>query len=245
MAAGIFAVRRDAGGIAVASGLAALILGTLAAVAWQARGLSALQIWDWRAVWFTIWQAALSAALSAILAVPVARALARRRFPGRRALVTLLGAPFILPVIVAIMGLIAVFGRTGAINETLRAIGLGEFSVYGWQGVILAHVFFNLPLSVRLILQGWQSIPVERFRLAESLGFAPADMSRHLERPMLRAVLPGVCLAVFLVCLTSFTVALALGAVLRPPRLNWPSTRRSVLISIWGARPRWDLCRSR
>lgn len=211
MAAGIFAVRRDAGGIAVASGLAALILGTLAAVAWQAKGLSALQIWDWRAVWFTIWQAALSAALSAILAVPVARALARRRFPGRRALVTLLGAPFILPVIVAIMGLIAVFGRTGAINETLRAIGLGEFSVYGWQGVILAHVFFNLPLSVRLILQGWQSIPVERFRLAESLGFAPADMSRHLERPMLRAVLPGVCLAVFLVCLTSFTVALALG----------------------------------
>ncbi|MDB6177082.1 thiamine/thiamine pyrophosphate ABC transporter permease ThiP [Paracoccus sp. Z330] len=211
MASGVLALRRDAAGIAVAAALAALILGTLAAVAWQARGLSALQSWDWRAVWFTIWQAALSAALSAGLAVPVARAFARRRFPGRALLVTLLGAPFILPVIVAIMGLIAVFGRTGAINEALRAVGIGEFSVYGWQGVVLAHVFFNLPLSIRLILQGWQSIPVERFRLADSLGFGPADTARHLEWPMLRGVLPGIWLAVFLVCLTSFTVALALG----------------------------------
>ncbi|MAN10856.1 MAG: thiamine/thiamine pyrophosphate ABC transporter permease ThiP [Paracoccus sp. (in: a-proteobacteria)] len=211
MAAGILAIRHQSGGAAVAAGLGTLILGTLAAVAWQARGLSGLGPWDWRAVWFTIWQAAVSAGLSAALAIPVARALARRRFPGRSVLVTLLGAPFILPVIVAIMGLIAVFGRNGAINEGLRAAGLPEFSVYGWQGIILAHVFFNLPLSVRLILQGWQAIPAERFRLAESLGFAPADMARHLERPMLRGVLPGVWLAVFLVCLTSFTVALALG----------------------------------
>lgn len=211
MADGVFAIRPATGGAVVAAGLGALILGTLAAVAWQARGLSGLGPWDWRAVWFTLWQAAASGLLSAALAVPVARALARRRFPGRAALVTLLGAPFILPVIVAIMGLIAVFGRNGALNDGLRLLGLPEFSVYGWQGVILAHVFFNLPLSVRLILQGWQAIPAERFRLAESLGFAPGDVARHLERPMLRAVLPGVWLAVFLVCLSSFTVALALG----------------------------------
>ena len=48
-----------------------------------------------------------------MLAVPVARALARRRFPGRGLLVTLLGAPFLLPVIVALLGLLAVFGRAG------------------------------------------------------------------------------------------------------------------------------------
>ncbi|MFN3274781.1 MAG: thiamine/thiamine pyrophosphate ABC transporter permease ThiP [Paracoccus sp. (in: a-proteobacteria)] len=198
-------------GHAVAAALGAAILGTLAAVAWVAGGLTSLSEWDWRAVRFTLWQAALSATISAVLAVPVARALARRRFRGRGLLVTLLGAPFILPVIVAIMGLIAVFGRNGAINQALGAMGLPEFSVYGWQGVILAHVFFNLPLSVRLILQGWQAIPAERFRLAASLNFAPSDIARHLERPMLRATLPGVWLAVFLVCLTSFTVALALG----------------------------------
>lgn len=211
MAAGVSAIRRDPGGAFVAASLSLLILGTVAAVAWHARGFSGLSEWDLRAVWFTLWQAALSAGLSAVLAVPVAKALARRRFPGRSALVTLLGAPFILPVIVAIMGLISVFGRNGAINDGLRLLGLPEISIFGWQGVIIAHVFFNLPLSVRLILQGWQTIPAERFRLAASLDFTPADIARHLERPMLRDVLPGVWLAVFLVCLTSFTVALALG----------------------------------
>lgn len=212
MAAGLRGLTApEAGGAVAAAGLALLVGGTLAAVAWAAQGLGGLGPWDWRAVWFTIWQAALSATLSAVCAIPVARALARRRFPGRGLLVTLLGAPFILPVIVAIMGLIAVFGRSGAVNDALRLLGLPEVSIYGWQGVILAHVFFNLPLSVRLILQGWQAIPAERFRLAEGLGFGPRDTARHLERPMLRAVLPGVWLAVFLVCLTSFTVALALG----------------------------------
>lgn len=197
--------------MALAGLLAALILGTLGAVATAAGGLSALGPWDWAAVRFTLWQAALSATLSAAFAVPVARALARRDFAGRGLLVILLGAPFILPVIVAIMGLVAVFGRSGFVNEALRWAGLPTVSIYGWQGVILAHVFFNLPLSVRLILQGWQAIPGERLRLAASLDFGPRDIGRYLERPMLRAVLPGVWLAVFLVCLTSFAVALALG----------------------------------
>ena len=80
MAARVLALRSGLGGPAVAAGLGALILGTLAAVAWQAQGLSGLGPWDWRAVRFTVWQAALSAALSAVLAIPVARALARRRF---------------------------------------------------------------------------------------------------------------------------------------------------------------------
>lgn len=198
-------------GAAVALALAALIFGTLAAVGWAAGGLSALRPGDWAALRFTLWQAVVSATISAGLAVPVARALARRRFAGRGLLVTLLGAPFILPVIVAIMGLIAVFGRRGLVNGALGVLGLPEITIYGVAGVITAHVFFNLPLAVRLILHGWQAIPAERLRLAASLDFSPRDTARHLERPMLRATLPGVWLAVFLVCLTSFTVALALG----------------------------------
>ncbi|TKW67327.1 MAG: thiamine/thiamine pyrophosphate ABC transporter permease ThiP [Paracoccus denitrificans] len=202
--------RLTAGALA-AGVLTLLIFGTLAVVAFYAGGFSGLGPWDWRAVWFTIWQAALSATLSAVLAVPVGRALARRRFAGRGLLITLLGAPFILPVIVAVMGLISVFGRSGFVNDALAAFGLPPVSIYGWQGVILAHVFFNLPLSVRMILHGWQAIPAERLRLAASLDFGPGDIARHLERPMLREVLPGAWLAIFLVCLTSFAVALALG----------------------------------
>ena len=191
--------------------LAALVLGTLGAVTIRAGGFGALRGPDLSALWFTLWQAALSAALSCALAVPVARALYRRRFMGRGLLISLLGAPFILPTIAAVMGLIAVFGRRGFVNEALGALGLPEVTIYGAHGVIAAHVFFNLPLATRMLLHGWQAIPSERFRLAQSLGFDPAQMLRHLEGPMLRRVLPGAALAIFLVCLTSFAIALTLG----------------------------------
>ena len=88
----------------------------------------------------------MSATLSCLLAIPVARALARRQFRGRGLLVTLLGAPFLLPVIVAVLGLLAVFGRNGVLNGVLDALGLPAVSIYGFHGVVLAHVFFNLPL---------------------------------------------------------------------------------------------------
>lgn len=199
-----------ASGLAVATVLTMLCFGTLAAVLWRASA-SGLGPSDLATIRFTVAQSAVSASLSVLLAVPVARALARRQFVGRSALITLLGAPFLVPVIVAVLGLLAVFGRSGVLNSSLAAAGIPPISIYGFHGVVLAHVFFNLPLAVRMILQGWQSIPAERFHLAAALGFRPAHILRHLERPMLRAVLPGAAMVIFTLCLSSFAVALTLG----------------------------------
>src|SRR6056297_3132176 len=197
---------------AVTAALVLTLVGLpIAAVAWRAGGWGGFAPADWAALRFTLVQAALSALVSAALAVPVARALARRRFRGRGALVLLMGAPFILPVIVAILGLLSVFGRGGILNGLLDAMGLPALQIYGLHGVVLAHVFFNLPLATRLILQGWDSIPQERFRLAANLGMGPREIMRYLEWPMLRERLPSAMLVIFLICLSSFAVALTLG----------------------------------
>lgn len=190
--------------------LLALVFAPIAAVGWRGAGIS-LGPADWAAVRFSVTQALLSAFFSTLLAIPVARALARRRFPGRRALITLMGAPFLLPAVVAVLGLLAVFGRSGVLNQALVATGLPPISIYGLHGVVLAHVFLNLPLATRMILQGWLAIPAERVRLAQSLGFGPSETFRHLEAPMLREVLPGVALVILVICLTSFAVVLTLG----------------------------------
>lgn len=207
----IDALRRLWPGLIAAALVAALSLGTLLAVALRAESFSALSRFDWLAVRFTVLQALLSAALSVLFAIPAARALARRSFPGRRLLITLLGAPFILPTIVAILGLTAVFGKTGFVSILLSFAGLEPISIYGFHGVVLAHVFFNLPLATRLLLQGWGEIPAERFRLASSLQFTPSDMFRHIELPMLKEIIPGAFTVIFLICTTSFAVALTFG----------------------------------
>ena len=208
MARGAFAV--TAGG-AAALAVAALVLAPLGAVLARAGGAGWPTPADWSAVRFTVLQAALSALFSAALAIPVSRALARRRFPGRRAMILLMGAPFILPVIAAISGLLALFGRNGLLNATLSALGLPPVEIYGLHGVLLAHVFFNLPLATRLLLDGWRSIPSERFRLAAQLDMPPGAAFRLIELPMLRERLPGVLTVIFAICLSSFAVVLILG----------------------------------
>lgn len=197
-------------GALIAAAVLALLLGPLVVVLLQAGG-AGIGAPDLAALRFTVLQAALSALASVVCAVPLARALARRRFVGRGFAISALGAPFLLPVIVAVLGLLAIFGRAGVVNTGLRALGLPEVSIFGLGGVVLAHVFLNMPLATRMILQGWAAIPAERLRLAESLGFGPGHLWRHIEWPMLRAVLPGAALAVFAICLTSFAVVLVLG----------------------------------
>ncbi len=197
----------------------ATLLGlAVAALTLGSAGLTAGHAADWSlgpadgaALRFTLLQAALSALVSCLLAIPLARALARRRFAGRALLIRLLAAPFLLPVVVAVLGLLAVFGRAGPVNAALVSLGLPPLSIFGLHGVVLAHVFLNLPLATRMILQGWQAIPSERFRLAIALGMPPSAQFRHLEAPMLRGVLPGALATIFLLCLTSFAVALTLG----------------------------------
>lgn len=189
----------------------ALVAIPLFAVFSRAGGVASLGAGDWLALRFTVWQAALSAFLSCVFAIPAARALHRQRFRGREALITLLGAPFILPVIVAILGLLAVFGREGMLSQALMFVGLPRIQIYGLQGILLAHVFFNLPLAIRLILQGWQEVPAERFRLAAQLGLGSRAMFRVVEGPLLKKALPGAFLVIFVVCLSSFAVALTLG----------------------------------
>jgi len=198
-------------GIGAAALVAALILCAMGAVAMRAEPGTGLARADWSAIRFTLSQAILSAGISITLAVPVARALARRRFAGRQVLITVLGAPFILPVIVAILGILQVFGRNGWISQILISIGLEPIQIYGLHGVVLAHVFFNLPLATRLLLQGWQDIPAEQFRLAASLGAGPGALFWLLEWPMLKRLLPGAFAIIFAICLTSFAVALTLG----------------------------------
>lgn len=198
-------------GLGAATLVAALILGTLGVVAWSASEVGRLGPNDWAAVRFTVSQAVLSAVLSVVFAIPVARALSRRKFWGRGVLITLLGAPFLLPVIVAVMGLLAVFGRSGWVSQGLELVGVPPIPIYGFHGVVIAHVFFNLPLATRIILQGWAGIPAERFRLAAQLGFSSRDVARHLEWPMLKRAVPGAFAIVFAICLSSFAVALTLG----------------------------------
>jgi len=157
-----------------------------------------------RVLFFSLWQALLSTFCSVLPAILVARAFALLpEFPLRTWLLRMFALPLVVPAVVAVMGVVSVYGSDGWIP-------LGR-ALYGLNGILLAHVFFNLPLAVRLLLPQWQSIPHHHWQLGEQLGFSAWQRWRFLEWPALRETLPGVMLLVFMLCLTSFAVVLTLG----------------------------------
>ena len=193
-----------------------LALGGLVIAGWRWGGVPANPLADThirRVVLFTLWQAALSTLLSVVPALALARALVRRgAFPGRRTLMLLFALPLALPQIVVVFGVLAVWGGNGWLAQLAHWAGLDwRPNVYGLAGILIAHVFFNLPLATRLFAQVLERLPAEYWRLAAQLGMPPAAAWRFIEWPSLKSVLPGVALLVFLLCATSFTVVLVLG----------------------------------
>ncbi len=162
---------------------------------------------------FTLLQASLCALLSVGLAVPVALALASRpEFPGRRLLLRLFAVPMALPVLVGVIGILGIYGQAGVLNRMLQWSGAGSLPpIYGLAGILIAHVFYNLPLATLLLLARLEETTPETWRIAVSLGLEPRSVFRFIDLPALREALPRVLGLVFMLAVASFTIVLTLG----------------------------------
>ncbi len=204
-------------GTLMALAIMTIALGGAGALLWQAPMPDITQLWHNRylrgVLSFSIWQASLSVVLSLLLALPVARALDRQRnFPGRALLLRLMELSLVMPTIVAVSGIVGVYGRqgwlTGLVQSWLPDL---SWNLYGINGILLAHVFFNAPLGARIFLQALDSIPAPPRRIASQLGLGSFWRWRALEWPALKSVVPGVAALVFTLCFTSFAIVMTLG----------------------------------
>ncbi|MGE7369533.1 thiamine/thiamine pyrophosphate ABC transporter permease [Neorhizobium sp. NPDC001467] len=208
-------LRTAAGGLVFAGAALFIALALTALLAFDGSG-SDRPLFDayvWRILRFTLWQAGLSTLLSVALALPLALALARQAdFAGRIWIIRLMAVPMGLPVLIGALGLIGVWGRAGMLNSGLSLIGGAEpLGIYGLSGILIAHVFFNLPLAARLMLASLEQLPPEYWRLSAGLGMSGLSIFRFVEWPAIRRPLAGIAGLVFMLCATSFTLVLVLG----------------------------------
>jgi thiamine transport system permease protein len=169
----------------------------------------------WRVVWFTTWQAGLSTLLTLLASLPMAYIFATYAFPGKRLLHALLAVPFVMPSVVVAMGFLALFGRTGLINQWLMQLfGLRAPPLDLEQSIwliLLANIFYNVSVIVRTVGGFWGDLNPHLREAAAVLG---ADGWRTFRRVTLPLLLPSVLAAsslVFLFCFTSFSLILILG----------------------------------
>jgi thiamine transport system permease protein len=165
-------------------------------------------------VGFTVYQAVLSTVASVCLGLPGAYLLSRYEFRGRATLRSLTILPFVLPSIMVAVGFIAMFGRTGLLNDLLAFVGVGPVNLlFTLELVILAHAFYNAPLVVRLVTAAWEGVDARRVETARAMGASPLRAFRDVILPQLRPALLTAALLTFVFTFMSFPIVLALGGL--------------------------------
>ncbi len=168
-----------------------------------------------RTLWFTVWQATVSTLLVLLLAIPGAYVFARYRFRGKSSLRAIIMLPFVLPTIVVANAFLALLGPGGVVNSWL--MNLFQLSRPPLQlqhtiwMILLAHIFFNYSVALRIISNSWQNLSPDLGQAAVMLGASPRRVFWHVTLPLIRPGILAAAALVYIFCFTSFGVILILG----------------------------------
>ena len=142
---------------------------------------------------FTVGMAALATAVMLPPGLAVAWVLARRRFPGRAVLETLVSLPLVLPPVATGLILITVLGRRGLLGGFLERMGIEV--MFTWRAVVVAMAVMGLPLLVRSARAGFEQVDRRYEQIAATLGARPARVFFTVSLPLARrGVLAGALL---------------------------------------------------
>lgn len=189
--------------------LALMVLAPMLRLLWEGGGaalsgqLVALALDDylrWRLGW-TLLQALATCVLSLLLGLPLAWVLARYEFAGRTLLLRALMLPFVVPTLVAALGVLALLGPRG-LGPNLQ--GTPWLLLYG-------NLFFNLCVVLRAGVDGFASVGASKLAAARTLGASPWRAFWRLEWPLARAWFVAALCLVFLYSFSGFGLALVLG----------------------------------
>ncbi|MFH1750383.1 MAG: ABC transporter permease subunit [Candidatus Micrarchaeota archaeon] len=150
-----------------------------------------------------ILQASLSALFSIILAFPLSYALTKKT-AFSRILSALSMIPLVLPQPAMILSMVVLFGANGLFKL--------PFSLYGIEGIILAHSLYNFPLAARIIASRWNSAD-SYGDAARSLGAGKFKSFLHVGLPSLLPAVYSAFMVVFAFSFTSFAIPIVFGGI--------------------------------
>jgi len=185
----------------------------LVAEGWPADGMAWTVVWmpwqddylRWRLVWSFL-QALGTCAAALVLGVPLAWVLARYEFAGRSLVLRALMLPFVVPTLVAALGVLALMGPHGAVVQ----LGGPDLQGTAWL-LMYGNLFFNLCLVVRAGSDALEQVSASRVAAARTLGATPWRVFRRVEWPAIAPWMMSALCLVFLYCFSGFGLALVLG----------------------------------
>lgn len=154
--------------------------------------------------WFTLWQAAASTALTLLIGLPAAWAVTRTSPRVARWFLSLSIIPFTLPTVVVGVAFLHLLGPAGPFNIDLRR---------SIPAILIAHVFYNVPLVIRIVGTRWLQMGEDLEEAASSLGANRYKRFFTITLPRLAPSLSAAASLVFLLTFTAFGTVLILGGL--------------------------------
>ncbi len=145
---------------------------------------------------FTLLQSVSSTILTLIISIPIAWTLGRHRWPFESLIRTVLTLPFVIPSIIAAMGILTLVGSHGLDLRTNEGTW--------WWTLIISHAWFNMALIIRFcepLLSKLDPDLEEQLRLLPH-GRTRASRIKNLWAPLL---LPSIVAAACMTFVFSFT----------------------------------------
>ena len=168
-----------------------------------------------RLLWFTTWQAGASTLLTLAVGLPGAHVLARYHFRGRSLLRALTTVPFVMPALIVAAAFWSLIGPRGALNLALMQLLRTDTPPIRLQHtiwiVLLAHVFYNYSVVVRVVGSMWEQLDPHLEEAAQVLGASRRRAWLEVTLPQLMPAVVAAALLVFAYCFTSFGVMMILG----------------------------------
>ena len=131
----------------------------------------------WAIARFTVLMALLATALVLPPAIGIGWLLARKRFPGKALLETIVSLPLVLPPVATGLLLLWFFGRRSPVGQALDAIGIDI--IFTWKAVVIAMMVISFPLVARSVRAGIEQVDRRYEQIAATLGAGslphPAD----------------------------------------------------------------------
>jgi molybdate transport system permease protein len=150
---------------------------------------------EWQIVWFTAWVAALSTLVILPFGLALAWVLARRDWPGKSFVETLVTLPLVLPPVATGLILLKIFGRRGAVGGFLHD-KLNFDVIFTWRAVLLALSVMSLPLLVRSARVAFEEVNPRLEQIAHTLGAGNWRVFFTITVPLAsRGILAGMVLA--------------------------------------------------
>jgi thiamine transport system permease protein len=162
---------------------------------------------------FTIKQAFYSAIATIILSLPLAWIFGKYNFIGKQLLKSFFLVPFILPGITVALGFILFYGNSGFLNQFLNNFGFKLRILYSFKAIIMAHIFYNIPIAIRIISNTIEKFNIKLIHAAKSLGANDLQVFFKIYLPCLIPSIINAFILIFIYCFMTFGIVLILGDV--------------------------------